>query len=205
MGKISENDEQSVVTEHPARVERLLDALEDIFQQQGFRRVTVGELAKELRCSRRTLYELAPSKEDLFIRVFDRWMARVRRLGDDAVSTATTPEAAIGAFLHPGVTETRKMSADFMQDVASLPAAQEMWEAHQFARIEGLRRLIEDGMKSNHFKGYNSRLVAEVMMGSVRHLRNPAVLAATGLSLSEALSELYSLVAHGLLSADDQQ
>ena len=63
------------------RGEQLLAQLEEIFFEQGYRRITVGALAARLRCSRATLYALAPSKEELFLRVLDRvlgmmWIAR---------------------------------------------------------------------------------------------------------------------------------
>ena len=54
------------------RQARLLGEIEAIYLAEGFRGSTVGELAARLRCSRRALYELAPSKEELFLRVLGR-------------------------------------------------------------------------------------------------------------------------------------
>ena len=59
----------------------LLEGLEEIFLQEGFRRVAVGELAARLHCSRATLYALAPSKERLFLLVLERLLARIRGMG----------------------------------------------------------------------------------------------------------------------------
>lgn len=46
------------------RQEQVLDGLEEIFREEGFRRLTIGELATRLRCSRSTLYAMAPTKEE---------------------------------------------------------------------------------------------------------------------------------------------
>jgi AcrR family transcriptional regulator len=93
-----------------ARQQELLDALEEIFEKEGFRKVTMAELAARLRCSRRTFYELAGSKEELFLRVLERLLGRIRRLGDEAAGELQDPGARLEAFLRPGFVETVQAS-----------------------------------------------------------------------------------------------
>ena len=61
------------------RREEILDELEAIFLAEGFRGLTVGTLAARLRCSRSTLYALAATKEELYLRVSDRILRRIGR------------------------------------------------------------------------------------------------------------------------------
>ncbi|MCU1500869.1 MAG: TetR/AcrR family transcriptional regulator, partial [Ilumatobacteraceae bacterium] len=48
-----------------ARRIELWDQLGVLFLQDGFRNLTIGDLAARLNCSRRTLYSLAENREDL--------------------------------------------------------------------------------------------------------------------------------------------
>lgn len=186
--------------ELPSRDEAMLDRLEDIFLSEGFRRVTVARLASRLRCSRRTLYDLAPTKEALFLRVLERYLDRVRRMGDQAAAAAAAPDQAIVAYLGPAVSETRKIGAAFSAEVAGFPAARKVWEAHMHRRMGSLKGLVEQGVAGGVFRRVNPILVAEVMEASTRRLKDPDFLAAAGLSISEAFDELYQLLQLGLLS-----
>ncbi|HIJ62211.1 MAG TPA: TetR/AcrR family transcriptional regulator [Rhodospirillaceae bacterium] len=183
-----------------SRTDATLDALEDIFLKDGFRKVTVAQLARALRCSRRTLYELAPTKEDLFLLVLERYLARVRGMGDREAAVAASPDLAIAAYLRPAVSETRKIGSAFSADVAGFPRARKAWEAHMHQRMGSLRGLVEKGVEQGAFRRINAILVAEVMEASTRRLKDPDFLAATGLPLSEAFAELYHLLQHGLLA-----
>ena len=52
---------------HSSRRDRrnqIVDGLEEVFLKEGFRKVRIEELASRLRCSRQTLYRLAPIQTD---------------------------------------------------------------------------------------------------------------------------------------------
>jgi len=179
------------------RQERLLDVLEDLFLGEGFRAVTVAELARRLRCSRRSFYELAPSKEALFLRVFDRYLRRLREAGRRGVGDLAAEEA-IGAYLAPAVDAARKLSTPLMADVQSYPPARTMWERHTRERMAGLQALIDDGVRGKIFRDVDAGLVAEVTSAALRRICEPDFLERSGLSYREAVRELYALLLRGL-------
>ena len=180
------------------REEQMLEELETIFLRDGFRTVTVERLARELRCSKRTLYALAPSKEELFLRVFDRYLSRLREEGTKG-AMAARPEEAFAPFLTPAIDAARKLSATLIRDMTAYPPANEMWERHTRERMAGLRRLVERCVDDGIFRNANAFLVAEVVAASLRRICEPKFLAASKLSYREALAELYGLLLHGLL------
>ncbi len=182
-----------------ARQRELLDALEEIFQKEGFRKVTVGELAARLRCSRRSFYELAGSKEDLFLRVLERLLARIRRLGDEAAGELQDPAVRLEAFLRPGFVETVQASTTFFGDIDSFPSARRMMEEHQETRAAGIRRIIEDGIRRGQLRRVNPYLVSEAARVVARRLKEPAFLREASLSVGEAFREWTELLLHGLL------
>lgn len=183
------------------RQERLLDVLEDLFLGEGFRAVTVAELARRLRCSRRSFYELAPSKEALFLRVFDRYLRRLREAGRSGVGNLAA-EAAIAAYLAPAVDAARKLSTRLMADVQSYPPARTMWERHTRERMAGLQALIDECVRKKIFRDVDARLVAEVTSAALRRICEPDFLDSSGLSYREAVRELYALLLHGLRAGD---
>lgn len=183
------------------RQQELLDALERIFLAEGFRKVTVAELASRLHCSRRSFYELADSKEALFLRVFDRYLTRLREQGAKGAAAAA-PDQAFEPYLMPAIDAARRLSATLMQDMTEYPPANAMWERHQSERMHGLRLLVERCVEQGTFRGVDAYLVAEVMAASLRRIREPAFLEAARLSYREALEELYGLLLHGLSHRD---
>ena len=44
----------------PVRLRRVLDEAEELFAQEGFLHFSTDELARRLRCSKRTIYAVAP-------------------------------------------------------------------------------------------------------------------------------------------------
>jgi AcrR family transcriptional regulator len=180
-----------------------LEALEEIFLAEGYSRVRIGELAARLRCSRRTLYEVAPTKDQLFVRVLDGLLARIREKGDAAVRAAETLEEKLAAYLAPGIEETRHATRLFARDVAALPAARRLLEQHQRTRLRVVRELVEEGVRRKVFRGFDPHLVAEVMTVAYRRATEADFLSETKLSLSEAYRELSALLRHGLLHAEN--
>ncbi len=58
--------------------ERLLNAAESTFLSAGVHRVTMDEIAASIGMSKRTVYQLIPGKEQLILRVLNRFAGRIR-------------------------------------------------------------------------------------------------------------------------------
>jgi AcrR family transcriptional regulator len=185
--------------ERSSRQWEILDELEAIYLAEGFRRLGVGALAARLRCSRRTLYELAPSKSALFLLVLDRFLHRIREKGAQRAAAEPDPRARVAALLEPGITETRRAGDAFAADVAAFEPARRLLDRHQRARMAELRDVLESGVASGAFRGVHAEFVADLMLAAVGRARDPALLRRTRLSMSEAFEECSRLLQHGLL------
>jgi AcrR family transcriptional regulator len=181
------------------RLERLLEELEHVFLRDGFLHFRTDELARRLHCSKRALYQIAPSREKLFELVVERWLAKLRRAGVTAAAAATDPFAAVTGYLGAAIIATRDAGAQFVRDLSRFPATYRRLMSHQRERIAGLERLIQDGTARGHFRGVHAKLIAEVMLNAVAQLVDPEVLARLGLTMSQAFAEFYDIVEHGLL------
>lgn len=181
------------------RREALLAELESIFLDEGFSTVTVDSLAKRLKCSKRTLYEIAPTKQDIVVLVVDGWLSRVRRMGRIAALEQEGPQRRIYAYVRPGVTETKKASKTFLKDIQEFEPGLRLLRAHQKQRMEMLEEIVEDGIAKGRFRKCHAHLFAEILLAAVNRINEPDVLDAAGVGFSEAFDELYDIVLHGIL------
>jgi len=76
--------------------ERILDAAEASFLAHGFHATTMDVIAREVRCSKKTLYKLFASKEELFSLLLVRVRLDVERI---QVERDWEPDRALREFL----------------------------------------------------------------------------------------------------------
>ena len=179
------------------RARALFEQLEQILFTEGFRGLSLDDLAARLRCSKRTLYEIGPNKPAMVKAVIAVWSERIE-IAARAAACATDMRTRLDLYLRPAIVESRTFSPRFIEDVASDSDVSAALEAHQRARVDGLRQIIEDGRVSGEFAALNSALVAELSFGAIQRLNSPELLRRADLSFSEAFDAFYDLLLRGL-------
>lgn len=183
------------------RQARLLGEIEAIYLAEGFRGSTVGELAARLRCSRRALYELAPSKEELFLRVLGRALDEIWQRGLEAERTVPDLRRRIRWYVESALLPLGRWSPAFLEDIAAVPRARALLDRHlaeRMARLEDTIRAASDG-KGPIRRVIHPKLVAEMIHVSAARFCEPDFLAASGLPLDAAIEQMCSLLWDGLL------
>jgi AcrR family transcriptional regulator len=187
------------VPESP-RLRRLLKDLEALMMTEGFLHLSTDDIARRLRCSKATLYRLAPSREELFELVVERWLARVRDTGwQELAEEKTWPAKLVGFLTQPIRLRTREASHKFVHDMRDFPGGYRIWLAHQHQRMATLEAIIDHGAKAGAFQEVHARLAADLMLTSVRRAIEPDFLVSVGLSLTEAFEEWYRILEFGLI------
>lgn len=181
----------------PRQVE-LLAKIEALFFAEGYRAATMSDLAQRLKCSKRALYELAPSRKELFCLVVARWSARLRAMGLAAEAKEVSSRARLAGFLKPGVTQTKMMTEAFLSDVRDLPAARAILVEHQRTRMMDLKRILDAGAHAGVFKNIHAHLIAGILLVAIEKINDPDFLRETGLGYSQAFEELYRVITTGL-------
>jgi AcrR family transcriptional regulator len=181
------------------RQEQILDHLEGIFREEGFRKLTIGELAKRLACSRSTLYAIAPTKEELFLLVADRLLRRSGSEGESRGRGLQRPSARLDAYLEGTAAQFTSVRRAFMRDVLSYAPARRLYESHQRYFISHLRTLVEAGIEAGEFSSdIDPRLAAEALDGAMSRLRESRFLRENDMAVREALQQLSKLFRRGL-------
>jgi len=163
---------------------------------------TVGELATRLRCSRRRLYEIAPSKEGLLLFVAARHFARTARQASEAAAQESVTEKRIDTYLKVGAVASDLIGQGFVDDMSAIPEGRELTAAYTRTRVDGIALLVEEGIAAGTLHDIHARLVAEVAYGAVYRMRDASFLAENGLSFRQALEEFSRLLRHGLVKRD---
>lgn len=177
---------------------QVLDGMETIVLTEGFKDLTVGSLASRLRCSRRTLYELADTKEAMVLMVIDRLMRRLARRAHDAAATEATHLAKLRAFLTRGLTEFYRATVSFAEDVAEDEAVHNLITSHLRHATGVVADMIAAGIEAGEFAEIHPRVAAEVLDAGLARLQDPAVLRTAGVSLAKGMEEYLTLYTDGI-------
>ncbi|MFF8379246.1 TetR/AcrR family transcriptional regulator [Streptomyces sp. NPDC055815] len=184
-----------------ARRSALFEELVALLVGEGFARLTLDDLAARLRCSKRTLYGLAGSKEQLVraavVHFFRRATARVEAV----LAAATDPAERLAAYLRAVSAELAPVSPAFFDDVAAFEPAAEVYERNTRAAAGRVQQLIEEGVRAGVFREVHVTFAADVISSVMVRIQRRQVAAATGLADAEAYEQLAELLLSGLRKA----
>jgi AcrR family transcriptional regulator len=180
-----------------ARHREVLDQLEVLFLQEGFSGFSVRELAAHVGCSRRTLYELAPSKDELVLLVFDRFLHRVGRSALDSIDSSQPYAVQIRDYFLGGV-ELQRISLVFGEDLADEPAARRLFDRHYGYVMAVVEQLVRSGIDTGEFRPVTPAVVAGLLAGGAQFFNQPEVQADHDLDLERAVDELLDLVVRAI-------
>ena len=171
------------------RHREVLDQIEDLFLAEGFSAFTVRELAARVGCSRRTLYELAPTKDDLVLVVLDRFFHRIGRSALAAIDPADNHISQIREYVAGGI-ELQRLATVFAEDLADEPAARRLLDRHFRHVMTVVERLITRGIDAGELRQVHPTIVAGAIAGSTLYMTQPEVAADLGLDSERATDEL---------------
>ncbi|WP_175856483.1 TetR family transcriptional regulator [Burkholderia anthina] len=181
--------------------DEFLKKLTDLFLAEGISNLTVGEIASRMQCSRRRLYGIAETKEDIFHAMTMRFFNEVLDEGEALIQGQQQDlTVALTAYLDVGVRAAGRMSARFLKDLEETESARACFDAYQQARARRFSQLIDQGVSEGVFIQCHGQVVSEMMLGAALRIRRAGFLAQANLTLEEAFAEFYRVVLTGLLS-----
>jgi AcrR family transcriptional regulator len=181
-----------------ARHSQLFDELVTLLLAEGFAHFTLDDLAARLHCSKRTLYALAGSKEQLVRAAVVHFFRDATERVEAAVARADGATGRVGGYLLAVATELRPASARFFDDVAGFPPAAEVYERNTRAAARRVQQLVADGVAAGAFRDVHTGFVADVVTAAMVRIQRRQVAAATGLDDAAAYANLAELLLHGL-------
>jgi AcrR family transcriptional regulator len=172
----------------------LRDALVDLVLSEGFRHLTMDDFAARLRCSKRSLYALAASKEQLATLAVRHFFRRATDEVEAAIGRTRAPARRVTRYLEAVAEALRPASRAFRDDVAGFRPTAEIYEQNTLLAAQRVRELIEEGARAGAFRKVPAAFVGEVVTATMRRITSGEIATATGLSDAEAYAELARLV-----------
>ena len=196
-----DHDRESQLTE---RQREVLDQLGHMFDG-GFVDLTMAEIASRANCSLRTLYGLAPSRDELVLAVVDRNLWRVGRKAMDAIGPWMTPIEAIQAYLEAATEAVSDMTERFARDLATMPAAQRLGDFHADYLVAITRCLLEMAIERGEIVALDTGAAARVMAGLGRELSRADVMATMHSSPKQAADSMLAIMLRGMRAGTEPE
>lgn len=175
----------------------LRQRLSDHLLQHGFAAFTLEDLARDLRCSKSTLYQLAPSKTELVVGVTRAYFKEATENVEAKVPPPGSP-GRVTAYLSAVAEELSPLSRRFLLDVADFAPAREVYERNTTAAAHRVRELVAAGVEAGEFRSVHADFVADVVTQTMFDIVRGGVQERIEMSDSQAYAELTSLVEHAL-------
>jgi AcrR family transcriptional regulator len=181
-----------------ARRSELFEELVALLISEGFAQFTLDDLSARLHCSKRTLYALAGSKEQLVRAVVVHFFRGATARVEAASAAAHGPAERLATYLRAVAAELATVSPRFFDDVAAFQPAAEVYERNTRAAAARVQELIGEGVAAGSFREVHVAFAADVITSVMVRIQQRQVTAATGLADAEAYSHLADLLLRGL-------
>jgi AcrR family transcriptional regulator len=171
------------------------------FFANGFRHVTMDDLADELGMSKKTFYAHFPGKIDLLKAVLmDKFDEVDADLGRLARQSSTDFSAALRELLAQVQRHTEEIQPHFLRDIRREdPALFQLVQARRHDILQRhFGRLFAEGRKAGVIrKDVSPRLLLEILLGAVQAIINPPKMAELGLTPKSGFAHIIKVVLHG--------
>ena len=167
--------------------------------EDGIANQTMSDIASSLKVSLRTLYEIAPSKEQLVISTIDRILTNIAKQALTSMKDMKLSVDKLRTFTKIGNEAAGPRIQKYADDLNRIKGADEMIKAHESAYIDHIKRLLDEAVKNKEIQAIDTRAVA-IMLGTVARVfskkNHQKMLAA---SAEESANMISGLIIDGLI------
>jgi AcrR family transcriptional regulator len=179
------------------RQRELLAQLGGLFRD-GFADLTMSEIAGRLNCSLRTLYGLAPSRDELVLTVVDTHLWRVGREAMAAITPDMAPLDAIRTYLSAATVAVSGTTEAYSRDLAAMPAARRRNGDHADYVVAVTRTLLDLAVERGDIAPVDTAAVAHTLATVGQEFIRPEVMATLRTPPKDAADTVVDLVLRGL-------
>ncbi|MGE5400242.1 MAG: TetR/AcrR family transcriptional regulator [Ignavibacteriales bacterium] len=182
--------------------ERILLLAHEKFFKEGFYKVSMDELARELRMSKKTIYKHFVSKESLMDAVVDGMLSSVSGKIDEVVAQDISAIGKILGMFNIIVNLAVFASEKWLNDIKI--HAPELWTKIDTFRTQKMRdkitRILDQGKKEGVFEDKPTILVHTIFITSVRAVVNPDFILNNNMSFRETMETTFGILLNGIFT-----
>jgi len=180
------------------RRKELLDAVVRIITKRGFSDLTISELASELHCSASSLYRIASSKDSLVVLAIAHWGEGILEDMETRSRKGKSASDRVRLYLRAAVDKIRPLSHEFRSDVNRFESSRMAYASVSDRFLKRFSELLSEAVKAGEIRPINTEFHAQVYRQMALLIRDEALLRKCGLSASQAIAEVESLIWEGI-------
>ncbi len=183
--------------------QRIIEAARTLFMARGFTRVTMDELAVELKISKKTLYRHFSGKDELLEAAIEWQILHIKRQIAEICAAPSDFIERLERLCSFIITTLARASQGFLEDLRrSRPDLWKRMTDFRRAQIEGeFARLVREGRRLGLVRAdVNIPLFIQIYVAAVQGVINPGTLSRHGFTPDEAYRGIVSVMFEGILS-----
>ncbi|MFT4030122.1 MAG: TetR/AcrR family transcriptional regulator [Protaetiibacter sp.] len=175
------------------RRDSLVDALVSVFLEEGFRHLSLNDMARRLHCSKSTLYLIASSKERIIVAVVRRFFRRAAERVERRVELSPVGSIErLQTYMSAISTELAPVSGALFADVDAFPAAREIYQLNTVLAARRVQELVIDAVPATSRD--RAVFIGAVAAQTMEAIHRGEIGASTGLGDSAAYRALSDLI-----------
>lgn len=132
--------------------ERAIETTSEIVLRCGNLSVRMDDVAQELSVSKRTLYEIFGSKEDLLLECMNRHITRMSKMLEEEIGREEDVLTVFLKHLEVLINESRERDHNKFEDMDKYPKLKKVFHEHLAEMARRMRGFMELGVKQGVFR-----------------------------------------------------
>ena len=179
---------------------QLLDELEEKLLGEGLAGLTMAEIAAFLGCSLRTLYGIAPGKDELLLMVVDRRLRCIGRAAIEALKPSLRPLDALRKYLQAANEAVQPEVLALSAHLVKVKGAERLFGSHESYLTAVTQSLLDQAVAEGEIAPVDTASVAHVLASLGREFAQPEVAEAAQASPKETADAISDVILRGLLA-----
>ena len=175
----------------------IMDALEAMLQK-GVPDLTMSEFAKKLKISLRTLYEIAPSKDELILMTMNNILVKLGKLAIDSVANINSPIKKLEKYLCIVNQAVGPKFDTFVKDIENIKGSQKMADYHENFIKNYTKNLLKESILKKEIKSIDVSAFAILLGGIGREFLKEKNKKTINMSPEESANSITKIILNGI-------
>ena len=179
------------------RHHEIIDALERLLEQ-GVPELTMSEIAKKLKISLRTLYEIAPSRDKLILMTMDNILKKLGKFAMDSVEDIDSPINKLEEYLFIVNQAVGPKFDRFLIDMEKINGSKTTADYHENFIKNYIKKLLEDAIEKKEIKSIDVKAFSILLGGIGREFFKEKNKNSINLTPEESANSITSIILNGI-------
>ena len=179
------------------RHHEIIDALERLLEQ-GVPELTMSEIAKKLKISLRTLYEIAPSRDKLILMTMDNILKKLGKFAMDSVDDIDSPINKLEEYLFIVNQAVGPKFDRFLIDMEKINGSKTTADYHENFIKNYIKKLLEKAIEKKEIKSIDVKAFSILLGGIGREFFKEKNKNSINLTPEESANSITSIILNGI-------